>query len=275
MTAHVRSIDLPTGVRLEYAEQGDPAGVPLLLLHGFSDSWRSFERVLPHLPHAIRAIAPSMRGHGDSSRPETGYRYADFAGDLAGFMDALDLDAAVVAGHSFGGAIAQRLSIDRPDRVLGLVLISAFASLARNPAPQELREALADAEDPVGPDFIRAFQASTLAKPVPEVFFEMIVQESCKLPLRVWKAVLEGNIREDFSADLDRIRAPTLLVWGDRDEIVPRSDQDEMLAAIAGSRLLVHDAAGHGLHWEEPGRFASDLHEFIEMLGLVQAAAER
>lgn len=62
-----KSIDLPGRLRLHYAEQGDPDGVPLVMLHGYSDSWRSFELVMPHLPPWVRAFALSQRGHGDGA----------------------------------------------------------------------------------------------------------------------------------------------------------------------------------------------------------------
>src|SRR6185436_11002192 len=127
MTRDTKSVELPTGVSLSYVEQGDASGVPLLLLHGVTDSWRSFELVLPHLPNSIRAFALTQRGHGDSSRPAAGYRFKDFSSDVAAFMDAVGIDAAVVAGHSMGSVIAQRFAIDKPDRVRQLVLIDSFA----------------------------------------------------------------------------------------------------------------------------------------------------
>jgi pimeloyl-ACP methyl ester carboxylesterase len=67
------TIELPGGPRLSYAAQGRPDGVPVVLLHGWSDSRRSFDPVLPHLPDTIRAIAVSQRGHGDSDHPAAGY----------------------------------------------------------------------------------------------------------------------------------------------------------------------------------------------------------
>lgn len=261
----IKSIELPTGVTLDHAEQGDPSGAPMLLLHGLSDSWRSFEPVLPHLPESVRAFALTQRGHGDSSRPETGYRYHDFAADAAAFMDVLDLEAAVVVGHSLGSAIAQRFAIDHPECARGLVLAGSFASLANSPVPQGLwDEVVSEMEDPVDPGFVREFQESTLAQPVPQEFFETVVRESLKLPAGVWRATVGGSLQDDFSGELNRIEAPTLLVWGDRDGMVPRGDQDAQTAAIAGSRLVVYEGAGHAVHWEEPERFASDLVSFVE-----------
>ena len=114
----IKSVELVNQVRLCYAEQGDSSGVPIVFLHGATDSWRSFERVLPHLPESIRAFAVTQRGHGDSSRPATGYCPRDFAADLAAFMDALNLKTAIVAGHCMGGLVAQRFALDYPSRTL-------------------------------------------------------------------------------------------------------------------------------------------------------------
>ena len=82
----------------------------------------------------------------------------------------------------------------------------------------------------------------------------------------MWRAAFEGGLEDDFSGELDKIKAPTLIVWGDQDATCPRSDQ-EALAALTGSRLVVYPGAGHALHCEEPDRFASDLAAFIEDLG--------
>jgi len=97
LAVQVKSISLPTGVTIEYAEQGTtPCGTPVVFLHGVTDSWRSFEGVLAHLPLGLRAYALSQRGHGNSSRPEAGYLYHHMARDLRAFIDALRLPPAVV-----------------------------------------------------------------------------------------------------------------------------------------------------------------------------------
>jgi pimeloyl-ACP methyl ester carboxylesterase len=191
MSFAVNSVELANGVRLPYVEQGDPLGVPVLLLHGITDSWHSFERVLPHLPDSIRAFTLSQRGHGDADRPTTGYRPQDFAADLAAFMHALDLGPAVIAGHSMGASIAQRFAIDHPGRTLGLVLVGSLTTWRGHPDFVELWDSVVSTlTDPIDPDFVREFQESTLARPVPPAFLETVVRESLKLPARVWKAAL-------------------------------------------------------------------------------------
>src|SRR5687767_2064091 len=116
----IRSVRLRNGVVLQYVERGDVSGLPVVFLHGATDSWLSFEHVLPLLPFSMRAIAVSQRGHGESSRPESGYRFVDMADDLDQFLDALAIPAAVVVGHSMGSYVAQRFAIDHPERTLGL-----------------------------------------------------------------------------------------------------------------------------------------------------------
>ena len=264
MTFTSKSIALSTGVTLPYVEQGDPNGIPVILLHGVTDSWRSFEPVLPHLPPSIRAFALSQRGHGDADHPMTGYGFRDFAADVAAFMDALRLDTVVLVGHSMGSGVAQRFALDYPDRLVGLVLVGSFATLHTNPAVREFWDTVVSTlADPIDPNLIREFQQSTLAQPVPAAFFETVVQESLKVPARVWQATFSTFLQEDWSGELGRITAPTLIVWGDQDAFCPRGDQDRLVAAIPDSRLLVYPRAGHDPHWEEPERFAVDLAAFI------------
>lgn len=271
-----KSIDLPNQIRLPYAEQGDPSGLPVLLLHGFADSWRSFELVLPYLPENIHAVALTLRGHGDASRPATGYGIRDFAGDLAEFQDAMHLRAAVIVGHSMGSGVALRFALDHPERTMGLVLVGASPTMGGTAAALEFwNSTVSKLTDPVDQALVRGMTDSMLAQPVPQAFVDAAVQESLKVPAFVWKATFESRWRleGDYSADLNKIKAPTLIVWGDQDVRYPRGEQEGLASAIAGSRLLVYDGAGHLLHWEEPQRFASDLVTFVE--GLDEAAGNR
>jgi pimeloyl-ACP methyl ester carboxylesterase len=223
--------------------------------------------VLPHLPSDVWAFAVTQRGHGDAARPAHGYGPRDFATDMAQFMDLLGIDAAVIAGHSMGSSIAQRFALDHPGRTLGLVLLGAFTSWRRHAAAIELwTTAISTLEDPVAPGFVREFQESTVARPVPPGFLDAVVQESLKLPARVWRATFEACLEADVAEELERIQAPTLIVWGDADLICPQAAQGDLRRAIARSQLIVYAGAGHGLHWEQPARFAADLVSFARSL---------
>lgn len=258
------SVFLPTGIRLPYVEQGDPAGLPVVLIHGYSDSWRSWETVLPHLPESMHVFAPTQRGHGDADRPATGYRVEDFATDLEAFIDALEIGPAIIIGHSLGSAIGQRFAMDHPERTLGLVLVGSVTTWRGNPTIVEFWEsAVSTLTDPVDPEFVRAFQASPRLSPAR---LETVVQESLKAPARIWRDVFQALMETDHSAELGKIQAPTLIVWGDQDRLCPASEQGALAAAIADSQLLIYRGGGHNLHWEEPERFAADLVMFATSL---------
>jgi pimeloyl-ACP methyl ester carboxylesterase len=79
----------------------------------------------------------------------------------------------------------------------------------------------------------------------------------------VWREAFEGFLEDDFADELDAIEAPTLLLWGDRDALVPRHDQDVALTTVPDAALIVYEGAGHAVHWEQPQRLASDLVAFV------------
>jgi pimeloyl-ACP methyl ester carboxylesterase len=269
MKLDVITVELPNRVKLRYVEQGNSTSLPLILLHGYADSWRSFERVLPHLPKSIRAFALTQRGHGDASRPATGYRSRDFVTDLAEFMDALDLETAVIAGGSSGGIIARRFAVDYPNRTSGLILVGSPLTLQDKPGILDIwNSTISKLKDPIDPSFVREFVKSTLAQPVPQAFLKTMIKENLKVPARVWRATLKGLLEDDSSEELNKIETPTLIIWGDKDAVIPRSEQETLQELIAGSRLVVYPGAGHALYWEEPAHFASDIVAFIETLDL-------
>lgn len=264
MNTLLRHIQLPGRVRLEVAQQGSRSGLPVIALHGSTDSWRSFEPLLPHLEPDLHLIAPTQRGHGDSEKPDAGYRPADFAADIVALMDAMNLRRAVLVGHSMGSVNALRCAIDHPSRVSGLVLAGSMPWFGRAPEVRAFhREQIEPLVDPVPEAFARAFQEGTLAQPIEPALLERFVAESLKVPARVWRDIFAGFMGDDFSARLREIDTPTLIVWGRRDAFCSADDQRALLHLIRGARLQEYAAAGHAMHWEEPQRFARELNRFV------------
>ena len=259
---------LSTGVRMEYVEQGPADGLPMVFLHGVTDSWHSFERVLPLLSPEVHAFAVSARGHGDSSRPDRGYLIADMSRDLQAFMDALKLDRAVVVGLSMGSMVGQRCGVAHPDRVLGLVLMGAFATLFHDPVVTDFyRSAIVPLVDPIDATFAREWQESSLARPIPVDYLETIVAETLKVPARVWREAFEGFLSTpDGSGELARVTVPSLIAWGDKDAYTLRESQDRLAAVLSGARLVIYEGGGHAFHWEEPASFVADLSTFLASL---------
>ena len=258
---------LATGATLHYAECGDRAGEAIIFLHGYSDSWFSFSRVLPLLPPEYHAFALTQRGHGDSEKPKCCYTVDDFAADVDAFMDAFGIERANVVGASTGALFAQREALRYPHRVSRLVLIAPQTPAHENEALSGLREELRTLKDPVPPGFVREFQESTIYHPVPQEFLDTAVAESLKLPAHVWRDYLEQavlSIHHDYVVELREIDAPTLILWGAQDALFPREEQERLAAAIPGATLKVCPESGHAAHWERPEWVVQDLEEFME-----------
>jgi len=272
MTGRIEARD---GVTLPYVEQGDPSGVPVVMLHGYSDSWRSFEPLLARLPDTIHAFAVTQRGHGDADAPAAGYRPEDYAADALAFLDAVGLEAAVIVGHSGGSYAAQRFARDHPERTLGVVLIGAFLSMRDNPAVTGLWDEVAGLTDPVDPAFVREFQESCVSAPVPDGFIDAIVAESLKLPARVWHEYLRAHLEADAPTAGGPITVPGLVLWGEQDAFCPRADQERLARAIHGARLVTYPGTGHCPHWERPEASAVEIAAFAASLRDRRPAAVR
>lgn len=170
------------GLRFAYLEQGERDGPVVLMLHGYTDSHRSFDLLRPHCPEAWRVIAMTQRGHGKSDKPEGEYAIAEMAADAHRFLDALDVKRAVILGHSMGAAVAVLAAAQRPERIAGLVLMGAFAAFSDNAAVAELAAEVAAFADRVDPEFIQAFQESTFTEPIPQRFLDVVIEESMRCP---------------------------------------------------------------------------------------------
>lgn len=263
----LRSVQLSNGIRLQYAEQGASSGIPVILLHGFTDSWRSFEQVLPLLPESIHAYALSQRGHGTSDHSANEYRPEDFAGDVAGFMKHFNIKSAVIVGHSMGATVAQRFALDHPEMTKALVLAGAFASYNNNASVDELKQFISKMDDPIDFGFAYEFQKSTLFNPIAMEYVESYAKESMKVPARIWKAIANQLMNVNYIKELSEVKSPALIIWGDRDNFCSGADQHTLHTALKGSILTVYKDVGHAIHWEDPQRFTKDLIDFIIRIG--------
>ena len=264
------AVRLSTGVSLSYVESGATLGTPVLLLHPWGESLRCFERLLPLLPASIRAIAMDQRGHGRADKPTDGYTLTDFARDVEALMDAIDVPAAVLLGSSSGGYVAQQVAVTSPARVTGLVLVGSPRSLRGRPPFADELDRLAD---PVDRDWVeQSLTWFPRFHEVPDWYIEDRVADGVHIPAHVWRDVFAGLITAAPPTEIETISAPTLIIWGDRDDLLKREDQEALSAAIPGSRLVVYEGTGHLVLWEQPGRVAADLTAFVEGLQSAEAS---
>jgi pimeloyl-ACP methyl ester carboxylesterase len=261
---------LPSGIRIQYAERGPVDGPAVIMLHGYSDSWFSFSRVMPLLPGGSRLIAVSLRGHGDSDSPAAGYSMDDMARDTIQLIDALKIDRATIVGHSMGSFVARRVAALAPARVSSLVLTGAGIR-ARSDAVESMQPTIDKLTDPVDVEFIREFQLSTIARPVPPEFLDRVIIESRKLTANAWKQIYTGITA--YQAAESAINCPTLVIGGDKDAVFSTGDQEALAKAISGASVTIVPGIGHALHWEDPERFANELARFMERSTTVAAVA--
>ena len=256
-------VKVDTGMTLQYVVQGDPKGPVIVLLHGAGDSWHSWELALPHIPKTYRTYAVTLRGHGLSDHPAKGYSRAEFASDVTALLKMLNLRDVTLVGHSLGSFVAQVVAQnDVEGRLSRLVLVGSGPGAARDPnAP--VSSYFASVKDPISYEFARDFQASTAFVPLPPAFLEMMIAEVQRVPAAMFHELARGSSDSQHVEKLGRIKAKTLLLWGDKDAMFNKADQDGLLKAIPGSRLISYADTGHALHWEYPERFAKHLTTFI------------
>lgn len=117
------------GIRIHVVTAGPPDGEPVLLIHGFPETWYEWRKAIPALSDRYRLIVPDTRGFGESDKPAGTYDRAMLAADMVGVLDALDIERAAVVGHDWGGIIAFKLAIDHPERTTRLALMDTLCTV--------------------------------------------------------------------------------------------------------------------------------------------------
>jgi len=259
--ANIDRVAVSTGVTLTFVSVGPPSAVPVLLLHAWGESHRSFSRLLPALGDDVRAVAVDLRGHGGADRPRTGYSLTEVADDVAAFMDAMELPSAVLLGSSSGGYLAQQVAASQPDRVSGLVLVGSPRDLRGRPS---FADAVDELSDPVDAGWVReSLTWFPLFHDVPQWYLDDRVRDGLRIPAHVWREALHGLCDASPPTETATIACPTLIVWGDRDELLSRRQQEQLAEAVSGSRLVVYADTGHLVLWEQPERVARDVTSFL------------
>ena len=263
---NVLRVDLADGARLAYVSSGPTSGTPVLLLHAWGESRGCFDRLVPPLSSTVRTVAVDLRGHGDADRPTAGYSLSQQAEDVVALLDVLGVASALLLGSSSGGYLAQQVALTHPERVAGLVLVGAPRTLQGRPPFAAEVEALTD---PVDAGWVRrSLSWFPRFRPVPDWYLEDRVRDGARLPAHVWREALRGLVEARPPTEVGTISAPTLVVRGARDELLTREEQEALVAAIRGARLVVYEDTGHLVLWERPERLAADVIAFLQELDL-------
>jgi pimeloyl-ACP methyl ester carboxylesterase len=254
-------VTLGNGRRFHFVKTGQETAPALLFLHGYTDSWRSGELLIPGLRGHFQIFALDQRGHGQSDQDFDRFSLDDFTADAADFIRRVIRKPVVLVGHSLGSLVAQRIAAEHHDLVSRLVLISSADTSAGNPALVELRQALAELGESIPRQFAWDFQASTVAKPLAPGQLEIFVGESLRLTPAVWRKTADALLADERIV-ADRIAAPTLILWGERDGVFDAGAQQRLQSLIKNNRLTAYPDVGHAPNWEIPETVARDLIAF-------------
>jgi pimeloyl-ACP methyl ester carboxylesterase len=221
------------------------AGPPLILLHGLAGSSRWWQRNIAHLAQRFRVYVIDLIGFG-ASRGFHPLIFDEVAGYITTWMDQLDISRASIVGHSMGGLVAADLAASAPSRIERLILVDAAAFLIEQRYVYHLHGLLRE-----------LFQLEI-------DFLSLLVADAYRAgPLTLLNAINQ-LLTTDFSVKLPRVQAPTLLVWGEHDAIVPLEIGKRLCRYLpANNRIVVIKGAGHNPMWDRPGAFNRVVEDFL------------
>lgn len=277
----MQRIALTTGVELDVATAGDPAHPPMILLHGFPESHRTWRHVMPDLARDHFVIAPDQRGYAGSSKPEgvAAYTPDKPVADLIALADHFGLDRFTLVAHDWGGAIAWMAALKHPDRIARLVIINAphplifQRTLFDDPAQRAASQYMTAFRNPtlerhietIGLDaffdtsFAKHADLAMLADDKPDYLAEWSQPGAMTAMLNWYRAsaiivpaMHETPARPDWlDAPFPPLAMPVLVIWGLRDVALLPSQLDGLDTLVPDLTIARVDA-GHFVPWENP-----------------------
>jgi len=257
-------------IGLYYEVHGN--GEPLVMITGYSDHSGQWFAQLPGLARHYRAIAFDNRGAGRSDKPDVPYTMQMLAGDVAGLLQALSIDAAHIYGVSMGGMVAQEFALQYPKMTLGLVLGGTTCGGGYTVMPDnEVIALLADNErlDRLTPEEAAREMFSFSCSPDfiqknPRVVDEYVARAvEYPAPLYALRRQMEAILGHDTYDRLPDITARTLIICGSADRLMPAANSDLLASRIPDVQLLVLDGVGHGFCYEAPDEANKAMVDFL------------
>lgn len=275
--AQKKVVQLSDGQALAFLDLGPRQAVPLILIHGYTDSARDWALIAPFLSRRFRLIIVDLRGHGASSKPACCYTRFDFAYDIKLLLDGLHVPNAVIVGHSLGSIVAQTFAEQWPAMTRRLILISStgtyFGPEPTGARPTDIETTppawlaqLATLKDPIDPD--SAFMQEWWHESIrinPFFFSSRQRRDAAAIPAQVWRAIADQSLLGvELRSMLPRISAPTLLIWGGKDTLEGPAGRAALRSGIRGAQVANFPSLGHDLIWQDPKGVAEVMTRFIE-----------
>ncbi len=278
------------GHRIRYRSAG--RGPVVLLLHGIAGSAATWDDVLPWLAERYCVVAPDLLGHGGSAKPRGDYSLGAYASSIRDLLSVLGHERATVVGHSLGGGVAMQLAYQHPERCERLVLVSS-GGLGRE-VHAILRAAALPGAELVLPllcargirnvvDGVAGALGRLGLRAAPDL--DEMWRGFASLADAGGRAAFVHTLRTLVDVGGQRVSAadrlylaaevPTLILWGDRDPMIPVAHAHAAHAAIPGSRLELFPDTGHFPHRDDPRRFVRVLVDFMQSTAPADVDAER
>lgn len=252
------------GVRVSYERAGH--GPTLLLLHGIGSSHRAFRHQLTGLADSFDVVAWDAPGYGRSADPPRPFTLEELADDAVALLDTLGVSKAHVLGQSMGGVVAELIALRHPDRVLRLVLADTNPGSGSLPEPERsdrVRRRLEAIERQSPRSIAEARAPALLSSAAPPELVAEVTDIMAEIRAPGYRAAAVAMGTTDLSAALQRIAAPTLVLHGSEDRVIPLEVGRGLAAAIPGAHLVVLDGAGHASQQERPSAFNAAVRAFL------------
>lgn len=252
-------IQLPNApLNVSTSGNGEP---PLLFLHYFGGSSRSWSEVVALLQPDFRCIAPDFRGFGGSGAASGPFCVAQNADDIAALTEELKLQNYWIIGHSMGGKIALALAARQPRGLEGLILL-APSPPSPEPMSEQARDTLLESHGKA--EKAREILESITANPLPAAILERAIEDNLRVSPQAWRAWLESGSREDVSAQMARVEVPVEVVAGEKDEDLGAEIQErEVVTRLKNARLQIVADCGHLLPLEAPAATAKIIRRVV------------
>ncbi len=252
------------GAALGYEISGPTGGIPLVLVHGWQTDGSTWAPLRSLLELKHRVVVPDLRGSGASNRAPGPYKVEHFASDLTDLIAHLDLDPAIVIGHSMGAAVALRFAIDRPEALEGLVLVAPVPASGL-PLAENVRAFLRST--PGNPELGGVWLGRLLGSGIEPHLFKLVRDAAATVSREAGVEMFDDWTRLDFADEAATIETPTLAIAGGSDRPqTPDFVRETVVEPIEGSRLEVFAGAGHFLQIDATERLAHTIDEFVATL---------
>jgi pimeloyl-ACP methyl ester carboxylesterase len=257
--ASKKTIVLPNGITLAYNDFGAASGIPLLMIHGYTDSCRTWSLAAPYLA-GRRLIAIDLRGHGNSSVTDT-YSVDELASDVAFFIAEMGFDSVDVIGHSLGSITSQVLAAFYPEKVKSVILLNSTLRVRAAPG-DDFWEAPMNAEYPLDPQGELMAEWFWNPSPIDPDFLRYSMLDAAATDKKTWQGVPRALSTTDLTAIQPLIKARLMIMWGDLDPIFDLETQLALRAAHPAAEILTFEGCGHNPHWERPKDLADAILAF-------------